>query len=124
MSLDISLLHFRIDERSVTLKLSGLISESSVVMPVLSSCSYTGGCIVGVMTTLSVCTPTSEENMCRFSGFCERGPRTEERWLLRGDQMRTIQKRKNLRDPSRTPLEMPLHTTIRGLELQVSHRGH
>lgn len=62
--------------------------------------------------------------MCRFSGFCERGPRTEERWLLEGGQIRTIQKHRCLRDPSRTPLEVPLHTTIRGLELQVSHREH
>ena len=54
MSLDISLLHFKIDERSVTLKLSGLISGSSVVISASLSCSYTGGCIPGVMTTVSV----------------------------------------------------------------------
>ena len=55
--------------------------------------------------------------MCRFRGFCERGPRTEERWLLRGDQMREKRERSSLRDPSRTPLEVPLHTTICGSEL-------
>ena len=60
--------------------------------------------------------------MCRFKGFCERGPRTEQRWLLGGSQMRKVRERGNLRDPSRTPLEVSLHTAIYGSEPRVRGR--
>ena len=120
MSLDISLLHFKIDDRSATLKLNGLISESSVVVSPPLCWLYTGGCAADAMTTVSVCTPTSEENMCRFRGFCERGPRTEERWVLWRDQTRRIKKQRSSHYSSRPPLKVALHPAVCTSEPQKS----
>lgn len=70
MSLEISLLHLRIEARSEALR-----EDSSPSLVDIRTCS--GAATVGpVVPTAggSVCTPTSVEKMDLFSGCCDRVP--------------------------------------------------
>ena len=104
MSLEISLLHLRIAERSEADNCGSSSSSTSILS------SGSNGCAVSPIATLSVCIATSAVKMFLFKDCCDAAPITRVRWLLNNHGLISVLNIKetlhDVHNASSTPLRL------------------